>query len=143
MGIAATQATHLTVFDSISGIGISCILASMGLYLAQLNYTYLIGQSVDPDITLGIRKILLSRQSIEEVHSEQSQWIGPYAFAYKAEIDIDGTYLAAKLMQRYEKEFSNVDLKPHSDEMRLLLAWYAEDVSDLGTIILAINMMYI
>lgn len=33
----------------------------------------------------------------------------------------------AKLMKRYQKEFSNVNqLSP--DEVKLLLAWYAEDV---------------
>ena len=40
-----------------------------------------------------------------QVHDEQSQWIGPYAFAYKAEVDFDGTFLAAKLLKRYEGEF--------------------------------------
>lgn len=32
----------------------------------------------------------------------QSQWIGPYTFTFKAEVDWDGTYLAAKLLSRSE-----------------------------------------
>jgi solute carrier family 30 (zinc transporter), member 9 len=99
----------------------------MGVYLARLNQKYLLGQAVDSDITVGIRKILASRPSIDEVHSEQSQWIGPYAFAYKAEVDFDGTYLAAKLLRRYQNEFMGTK-KLSSDEVKLLLAWYAEDV---------------
>lgn len=126
-GIGATALTHSPVFDGIAGLAISGLLASMGVYLANLNMKYLLGHAVDPEITADIKKILLSRPSIEEVHSEQSQYIGPYAFSYKAEVDFDGTFLAAKLMRRYQQEFQNVkNLSP--DEIKLLLAWYAEDV---------------
>lgn len=52
----------------------------------------------------GIRKLLLARPGIDNVQSVQSQWIGPYTFAYKAEVDFDGTYLAAKLMARCVSE---------------------------------------
>jgi solute carrier family 30 (zinc transporter), member 9 len=61
----------------------------------------LMGQAVEKDITDGIKKLLLARRSVDEVHSVQSQWVGPYSFSYKAEIDFDGTYIAAKLMKRW------------------------------------------
>eukprot|EP01038_Epipyxis_sp_PR26KG_P011276 gene11276-15128_t len=126
-GIGATQLTHMPIFDSLAGFGIAGILGSMGVYLARLNQQYLLGQAVDSDIVVGIRKILLARASIEEVHSEQSQWIGPNTFSYKAEVDFDGTYIAAKLLKRYQAEF--VTTKNLSvEEVQLLLAWYAEDV---------------
>jgi len=127
VGIGATQMTDMVIFDSIAGVGISGLLAYMGYSLAKLNQKYLVGHSVDPEITSGIRDMLNSRPSIDEVHGEQSQWIGPYAFAYKAEVDFDGTYLATKLLRRYENEFlGKKQLSP--DEVKLLLAWYAEDV---------------
>lgn len=85
-GIGATQTTGLALFDGLAGLGISGLMASMGIYLARLNQQYLLGQAVDPEITAGIKRILLARPSIEVVHSEQSQWIGPYAFSYKAEV---------------------------------------------------------
>ncbi len=56
------------------------------MYLAKLNKKFLIGQSVDEETTAGIKRILLSRPAIEEVLNVQSQWIGPYAFSYKAEV---------------------------------------------------------
>ena len=115
------------VWDGVAGVGISALLACMGIYLARLNQTYLLGQSVDPEIVQGIKSILTARPAIEEVHSVQSQWIGPYAFAYKAEVDFDGTYLAAKLLKRYQNEFLN-NKKLSVDDVKLLLAWYAEDV---------------
>jgi solute carrier family 30 (zinc transporter), member 9 len=76
--------------------------------------------------TTGIRKLLMARPGIDNVQSVQSQWIGPYTFAYKAEVDFDGTYLAAKLMARYEDEFlGSPQLK---EDLPVLLAFYAEDV---------------
>jgi len=69
----------------------------------------------------------LCRQSIDNVHAVQTQWTGPDTFSYKAEIDFDGTFLAAKLMPRYQQEF--FDAKESLDrDLRELLAWYAEDV---------------
>jgi solute carrier family 30 (zinc transporter), member 9 len=100
LGIGSAQATGFVVLDSVAGMGIAGILGAMGLYLARLNQKYLMGQSVGNEITEGIKHILLAQESIDEVHSVQSQWVGPYSFSYKAEIDFDGTYIAAKLMNR-------------------------------------------
>jgi hypothetical protein len=58
----------------------------MGIYLAKMNKKFLIGQSVDEETIAGIKSILLARPAIEEVLNVQSQWIGPYAFSYKAEV---------------------------------------------------------
>ena len=126
-GIGASQATGMVVFDGIAGIGVSALLGIVGFNLARLNQKYLLGQAVDVDISQGIRAMLTKRPSIDEVHDEQSQWIGPYAFAYKAEVDFDGTFLAAKLLPRYQSEFMG-KRKLSGDEVKLLLAWYAEDV---------------
>eukprot|EP01041_Mallomonas_annulata_P007353 gene7353-15010_t len=126
-GIGLSQLSHMLLWDGLAGVGISALLAFMGVYLARLNQTYLLGQAVDPEIAQGIKNILLSRPAFEEVHSVQSQWVGPYAFAYKAEVDFDGTYLAAKLLKRYENEFIT-GKKLSLDEVKLLLSWYAEDV---------------
>jgi zinc transporter 9 len=113
-GISLVSLTELVVFDALAGLAVSGLLASMGLYLARMNQTYLMGQAVEPEITEGIKKILMAGKSIDEVHSVQSQWVGPYSFSYKAEVDFDGTYIAAKLLDRYQSEFSNTqDMGKH------------------------------
>jgi zinc transporter 9 len=86
----------------IGGIGVAAIMGIMGLYLASINHQFLLGQAVDNEIVIDIKNIMLSRSSVDDVHGIQSQWIGPYAFSYKAEVDFDGTFLAAKLMARYQ-----------------------------------------
>jgi len=124
-GIGLSKLTGSPVYDSTASVGISLLLAGMGTILARLNEKYLIGHSVEPEITKGINELLLAQPSITNISFVQSQWISPYTFAYKAEVDFDGTYLAARLLDRYEKEFRNADLEK---DLNVLLAWYAEDV---------------
>lgn len=62
-------------------------------------------QPLDPDLNAKIGAIIKRRRSVDAVHSEQSQWVGPSTFSYKAEVDFDGTWLAAQLYKRYESAF--------------------------------------
>eukprot|EP00546_Thalassionema_frauenfeldii_P004812 CAMPEP_0178925108 /NCGR_PEP_ID=MMETSP0786-20121207/17715_1 /TAXON_ID=186022 /ORGANISM="Thalassionema frauenfeldii, Strain CCMP 1798" /LENGTH=472 /DNA_ID=CAMNT_0020599925 /DNA_START=537 /DNA_END=1955 /DNA_ORIENTATION=- len=126
-GISASHATGNPVFDGLAGVGISGLLATMGLILVRVNHRFLLGQAVDNEITEGIERILRNRRSIDNVHSVQSQWTSSDTFSYKAEVDFDGTFLAAKLMPRYQQEFLQVK-ESRDEELRVLLSWYAEDV---------------
>lgn len=126
-GIAATQAFGMPVYDALAGVGISGLLAAMGIILVRVNHKFLLGQAVDKETRVGIEKILLNRRSIDNVNSVQSQWTGPDTFSYKAEVDFDGTFLAAKLMPRYQQEFTEAKATLDQD-LRVLLSWYAEDV---------------
>jgi zinc transporter 9 len=65
----------------------------------------------------------LNFPSIEAVSHVQSQWIGPTAFAYKAEVDFDGTYLSAKLQSSYRKLFVEAATKGDlAHELPILLS---------------------
>jgi len=126
-GIILTAASGMPVFDGLAGVGVSALLAGMGLVLVRINKEFLLGQAQDRKTIEGIQKILLEQESIEHVHSMHSQILGHGKFSFNAEVDFNGTYLAAKLMPRYQKEFTivgdNLD-----QELRVLLSWYAEDV---------------
>ena len=124
-GLCMTQMTGLPIYDGAAGVGISLLLGGMGLALARVNQKFLLGQTVDSTTLKGVEDILMRQPAIDNVHSVQSQWIGPSTFSYKAEVDIDGTYLAAKLLPRYQKEFLKSQL---DQELKVLLSWYAEDV---------------
>jgi len=125
-GIGLSQLTGHTHYDVLGEFMISGLLGAMGIALVRLNVRSLIGRAVDPQITGAIKALLLSRPSIDAVHSVTHQWEGPYTFSYKAELDFDGTYIAARLHSRYLTEFQNAqDL---DKDLKILLAWYAEDV---------------
>ena len=126
-GIAGSHATNNPIFDGIAGVSISGLLGVMGLLLARMNHRFLLGQAVDREITDEIEKVLVSRRSIDSIRSVQSQWISSETFSYKAEVDFDGTYLAAKLMPIYQQEFMQIR-DTMDQELQVLLALYAEDV---------------
>jgi solute carrier family 30 (zinc transporter), member 9 len=126
-GIAASHYTGNPIFDGIAGVGISALLGGMGIALVRVNHRFLLGQGVDREIVDDIGKILLNRRSIDSIRSIQSQWTGPETFSYKAEVDFDGTYLAAKLMPIYQQEFLQIK-NTMDEELQVLLALYAEDV---------------
>lgn len=126
-GISASHFTGMPIFDGMAGVGISCLLGTVGLALVRVNHRFLLGQGVDREMIDDIEKIVLSRRSIDNVYSMQSQWTGPETFSFKAEVDFDGTYLAAQLMPRYQEEFRRAHEELDS-ELEVLLCWYAEDV---------------
>jgi len=126
-GIGASHATGMPVFDGIAGVGVSCLLGGMGLALVRVNHRFLLGQGVGRDMTDAIEEIITSRRSIDNVYQIQSQWTGPETFSFKAEVDFDGTYLAAQLMPRYRGEFEKAS-EDLEQELEVLLCWYAEDV---------------
>ena len=107
-GIVATHVTGNPVFDGLAGVGISALLGGMGIILVRVNHRFLLGRAVDKEIIEDINKILMSRRSIDSIGSVQSQWTGPDTFSYKAEVDFDGTYLAATLMKFYQQEFLKI-----------------------------------
>jgi solute carrier family 30 (zinc transporter), member 9 len=126
-GIVLSHTTGNPVFDAIAGVGISTLLGVMGLALARVNHRFLIGQSIDKEITDGIADILLATRSIDSIGSVQSQWTGTDTFSYKAEVDFDGTFVAAKLMPIYQHEFMQIK-NNMEDDLQVLLALYSEDV---------------
>jgi solute carrier family 30 (zinc transporter), member 9 len=126
-GIGLSHATGNAMFDGMAGVAISSLLGAMGIALVRVNHRFLLGQAVDKEITDEIQKILESRKSIDGIRSVQSQWTGPETFSYKAEVDFDGTYLAAKLMPIYQHEFLQIR-DTMDDDLQVLLALYAEDV---------------
>jgi solute carrier family 30 (zinc transporter), member 9 len=126
-GISASHFAGMPIFDGMAGVGISCLLGMVGLALVRVNHRFLLGQGVDREMIDDIEKVILSRRSIDNVYSMQSQWTGPETFSFKAEVDFDGTYLAAQLMPRYQEEFRRAHEELDS-ELEVLLCWYAEDV---------------
>lgn len=99
-GIALTQVTGLVVFDTVASLSIGGLLGFTALRLVQLNKKFLLGQAVDDATIKDITGIIRSRPAIDSISEVQSQWIGPTMFSYKAEVDFDGTYLAARLHRR-------------------------------------------
>ena len=132
-GIVATHVTGNPIFDGLAGVGISALLGFMGIVLVRVNHRFLLGRAVDREIVDDINKILLSRKSIDSIGSVQSQWTGPDTFSYKAEVDFDGTYLAATLMKFYQQEFLKIrDSMDDELQGKIFLAGDRTDLEEIA-----------
>ncbi|CAI5717287.1 unnamed protein product [Peronospora farinosa] len=120
-GIGDSQITGNTLWDSLASVSIGVLLGGVAVSLICLNQKYLLGQSVEPEIENGIRESLLARPSIDNVYAVQSQWVGLSTFSFKAEVDFDGTYLAARLLRMYKPVF--LESKDLENDLSLILSW--------------------
>eukprot|EP00040_Diaphanoeca_grandis_P012615 m.63899 g.63899 ORF g.63899 m.63899 type:complete len:904 (-) comp23361_c0_seq1:265-2976(-) len=130
LGIGLTTLTGSPVWDGLASLVISGLLGTVSAKLILLNRSFLLGKPVEAKVIQEIRTILMRRGSVDSILSAQSQWIGPSAFAYSAEVDFDGTYLAAQVYQRYEEEIKMcVEAGNLDAELKWLLPCFAEDVT--------------
>lgn len=127
-GMFLSYYTGKMIYDSVSSILIGCLLGAVVYRMITLNRNYLLGQALDPLVENEITCIVRGRRSIDNVHNVSSQWLSPKAFSFHAEIDLDGTYLAANLYSLYKPFFSDAKYK---EELPVFMAWYAEDVTRL------------
>jgi len=131
-GITLSHVTGNPLWDGLASIAIGGMLGGVAMQLVRMNKRYLMGHTVDGSTLSGIQRILLSRPSIEAVGDVQSQYTGPSEFAYKAEVDFDGTYLSARLQTNYRELFLRSARGGTLEaDLPLLLSYYAEDVTRL------------
>ncbi|GBG27689.1 Zinc transporter 9 [Hondaea fermentalgiana] len=128
LGVGATHYTGVVYWDAMASLGIGALLGLVALQLVRMNQQFLLGHAIDHETLSGIRKILVRRPSVEAVYGVQSQWVGPSTFSYKAEVDFDGTYLAAHLEDKYAPLFMTATER---EDIEVLMSWYAEDVTRL------------
>lgn len=128
LGVGATHYTGSVYWDAMASLGIGALLGLVALQLVRMNQKFLLGHAIDQETLSGIRKILIRRPSVEAVYGVQSQWVGPSTFSYKAEVDFDGTYLAAHLEDKYAPLFMTATER---EDVEVLMSWYAEDVTRL------------
>ena len=131
-GITLSHVTGNPLWDGLASIAIGGMLGGVAMQLVRMNKRYLMGHTVEGSVLSGIQRILLSRPSIEAVGDVQSQYTGPSEFAYKAEVDFDGTYLSARLQSNYRELFlRSARAGTLEADLPLLLSYYAEDVTRL------------
>ncbi len=128
VGILLTWTTKDPLWDALASIVIGLLLGFVAVTLVRMNQRFLLGSAVDPEIDEGIRQILAARPSIEAVHRVQSRWVGPSAFAYKAEVDFDGAWFAGQLEEMYGAVFEQAN---RPEAVSKLLAIYTEHVARL------------
>jgi zinc transporter 9 len=138
-GIVLSQFYHDVGYDTLAGISVGLLLAGVAVKLVEINHRFLLGQAVDEDIVADIRNMLRNRAAISAVKDVQSQWIGPSAFAFKAECDFNGYAMAKRLEDVYVPLFVDAISRRNGGtpnekdkhDLETVMAWMAEDVTRL------------
>ena len=131
-GIGLTFLTGHTAYDATASILIGVLLGRVAIYLTQMNKRYLIGEAIDVATQDDIQQMLEARPGIDAVRSVRTQWLGPTTFSYKADVDFDGTFIAASLYESYAEVFRRAQRAEVLDKvLPTVLALYTEDVTRL------------
>ncbi len=77
VGIALAEWLEMPVFDGIASIGIAAILGSTAAWLAYECKGLLIGESVQPEVSRGIERIVGEQEGIVRLNEHRNVHLGP------------------------------------------------------------------
>ncbi len=97
LGIAASQLTGNYVFDGIASVGIGIILAVIAALLAFETKGLLIGESADPIVVNGIRKIVNDYSGVEQVNEVLTMHMGPDYILVNLSVEFNDDIRAEKM----------------------------------------------
>ena len=126
--------THITgnqIWDGIGSILISLILGVVAVLLMIVNRRFILNKAVPKSTKDKIKGALLAEGMIDEIHDFKTFVIGVDVFIVKAEIEVNGHYLAENIFDdiNMKQEFSNI--KDFQDFVR-----YSSELCDRTTRIL-------
>lgn len=97
LGIAVSQLTGNYVFDGIASVGIGIILAAIAALLAFETKGLLIGESADPIVVNGIRKIVNDYSGVEQVNEVLTMHMGPDYILVNLSVEFNDDIRAEKM----------------------------------------------
>lgn len=103
--------TGNNVYDSIGGIIVGLILGFLAVILIMKNHNYIIGKSLDDDVTLEIKELLLEDPCIENVSEFKSVAVDINKYRIYTTVEWNGSPL-------YEEIYEAGDLKEEFDNIK-------------------------
>jgi cation diffusion facilitator family transporter len=115
LGVFLSQITANPIYDGIASIIIGLILAGTAAWLAYETQGLLIGESANPEVIQGIRKIAQSYDNIQHVNEILTLHMGPQYILLNMSVDFDDAASAgevektiARLDREIKKEFPRI-----------------------------------
>ena len=97
VGIYLSQLTGLLWLDGLASVVIGFILAGTAIWLAYETKSLLIGESAEPKVVDGIRKLLSQHAEIENVNEVLTLHMGPEYILVTLSVDFDNTISAGQV----------------------------------------------
>lgn len=128
LSMALTKITGQTYWDSIGSLLIGSLLGVVAVLLININRKLLLGKSVPPHIRKKIFTVLHSQKIVDEVHDFKTVMVTTDGYRVKAEIEVNGHYLADKIFESRDFKREYAAIKDYEDFVRFC-ADYSDEVS--------------
>lgn len=131
LSIILTYVTGNTIWDGVGSVVIALLLGVVSVLLMRVNRRFILNKSVPRHMREKIREALLTEEMVDEVHDFKTVMSGVDVFMVKAEIEVNGHYLADKI-------FNNLNMKAEFEKVKELPEFirYSSDLCDRTTRIL-------
>ncbi len=86
-GVALAQLTGNPLYDGLASVVIGLVLAGTAVWLAVESKGLLIGESADPEVVAGIRRILAASPAIGHVNEVLTMHMGPEFVLVNVSVD--------------------------------------------------------
>jgi zinc transporter 9 len=127
-----TRFTGNPIWDSVGSIVIGALLGLVAISLLNLNRELLIGRAIPTQIRKRIFTILLNKPVVEEVHDFKTVMITTDGYRVKAEIEINGHYLADKIFDSRDFKREYEEIEDYEDFLRFCVSFSDEVTRTLG-----------
>lgn len=105
------KVTGAHYWDPIGSILIAFLMAFVAISLMQINRQLLIGRAIPQHIRKKIFTILMNQKVVDEIHDFKTVMIATDGYRVKAEIEVNGHYLADKIFESrdFKKEYEEIE----------------------------------
>lgn len=128
-GVGMSILTGDPIWDAITTLSIAVLLGCVAIFLVLRNRQILLGQSMSPEKTQSVLRVLTQDPIVESVNAVKTTVMGSDVSRFVAEIEFDGEVMAARFLEQYDLPEIHPTLKD-VDELRSFLIKYSDHLID-------------
>lgn len=132
VALALTAATGKVYWDSYGSIVIGILLGVVAIMLMNVNREFLLGRAVPKHIRKKIFTILSNQPVVDEVHDFKTVMITTDGYRVKAEVEINGAYLAEQIFDSRDFKDEYEEIKDYQDFIKFCVGFSDEVTRTLG-----------
>ena len=116
------------IWDAVGSILIAILLGAVAIFLVVKNRKALLGQTVHSALQQEIIDVLEADSAVESVHDVKATVMGADSVRFKAEIDFDGTTIAARWLEKQNLTQLHQEIANDEERFEVFLREYGEHI---------------
>ena len=130
VAVGLTQYTGDPVWDALGTMAIGILLGAVAIFLIAKNRMFLLGKAISKKDRDIIRGLLEEDPAVEGIAVQKAIVRGTDRYRVSAEIELDGAYIAEKILEGRDLEATLARLDS-ADALRTFLAEYSDELMEL------------